>query len=47
MFIADLNDVWDICMINGILRKQKYHQILKKGVLWNLGKANVFVEDGL
>ena len=29
MFIADFNDVGDICMVNGILRKHKYHQILQ------------------
>ena len=33
MFIADFNDVGDICMVNGILRKHKYHQILQRRAL--------------
>ena len=33
MFIADFNDVGDICMVNGILRKHKYHQILQRHAL--------------
>ena len=33
MFIAVFNDVGDICMINGILRKHKYHQILQRRAL--------------
>ena len=31
--MADFNDVWDICMLNGILRKQKYHEILERRAL--------------
>ena len=30
MFIAVFNDVGDIYMINSILRKHKYHQILQR-----------------
>ena len=41
MSIADFNDVGDICMINGIIRKHKYHQILQRHALTSHGEKAV------
>ena len=39
---ADFKDVRDICMINGILGKHKYHQILQRLALFNVWKKAVW-----
>ena len=39
MFIAVFNDVRDIYMINSILRKPKYHQMLQRRALTSEKKA--------